>query len=215
MGYFFAKADPVTGIISEEIFKNKVLFFIWTEVLKDYGMGSEPFINPKTEKTYKFTDFFDKNQNALKSFIEKPELKPKDLEREEVDEEYEDSDDNLNESGRDYGFYSVNGEGRYSKRKTVLKSLEEYISFNPDLTVAEIIENWKQVNPGKNYFLKTEEEYDNIIRNYPDQQHRYYNLILRNKENLYLTNQWGGDHFNDFMKKMNESDFGILIEKID
>ena len=86
MGYFFAKANPTTGIISEEVFKNKVLFFLWTEVLKDYNTGSEPFINPETTKTYKFTDFFDKNQNALKSFIEKPELRPEDSEP-DVDDE--------------------------------------------------------------------------------------------------------------------------------
>lgn len=71
MGYFFAKANPATGIISEEIFKNKVLFFLWTEVLKDYDMGNESFINPETGKTFKFTDFFDSEQNALVNFIEK------------------------------------------------------------------------------------------------------------------------------------------------
>ena len=75
MGYFFVKANPLTGIISEEVFKNKVLFYLWTEVLKDFDMGKDPFINPETKKTFKFTDFFDGKQNALENFIAKFELK--------------------------------------------------------------------------------------------------------------------------------------------
>ena len=74
MGYFFVKANPLTGIISEEVFKNKVLFYLWTEVLKDFDMGKDPFINPETNKSFKFTDFFDKEQNALANFIKKLEL---------------------------------------------------------------------------------------------------------------------------------------------
>lgn len=69
MGYFFAKANPSSGIISEDVFLNKVLFYLWTEVLKDYTTGQEIFINPETKKTFVFTDFFDEKQNALENFI--------------------------------------------------------------------------------------------------------------------------------------------------
>ena len=84
MGYFFAKANPTTGVISEKVFVNKVIFYLWTEVLKDFDMGKDPFINPETKKTFKFTDFFDSNQNAVVNFISNLKLSPLDDNQEEL-----------------------------------------------------------------------------------------------------------------------------------
>ena len=61
MGYYFAKADPKTGVISEEVFLNKVLFYLWTDVLKDYSVGEKEFIDQETKKPYAFTDFFNED----------------------------------------------------------------------------------------------------------------------------------------------------------
>ena len=69
MGYFFAKADPTTGIISEEVFLNKVLFYLWTDVFKDYDVSSEIFKNKKENRSFRFTDFFE-DTDALANFIE-------------------------------------------------------------------------------------------------------------------------------------------------
>ncbi len=68
MGYFFAKADPKTGIISESVFLNKVLFYLWTDVFKDYAIDSEVFTNPETNEPFIFTDFFEQD-NALAQFV--------------------------------------------------------------------------------------------------------------------------------------------------
>lgn len=70
MGYFFAKADPTTGIISEEVFLNKVLFYLWTDVFKDYEVSDKIFNNKnKNNKPFRFTDFFE-DKEALANFIE-------------------------------------------------------------------------------------------------------------------------------------------------
>lgn len=69
MGYFFAKADPTTGIISEEVFLNKVLFYLWTDVFKDYDVSSDIFKNKKENRSFRFTDFFE-DADALANFIE-------------------------------------------------------------------------------------------------------------------------------------------------
>jgi hypothetical protein len=81
MGYFFAKADvkskpnlKANDTISEKLFLNKVLFYLWTDVLKDFDAGKEPFINPDTKKAYEFSEFFDKSKDYLSQFIAKPEL---------------------------------------------------------------------------------------------------------------------------------------------
>lgn len=82
MGYFFAKADPSTGVISEEVFLNKVLFYLWTDVFKDYDISSDLFRNEKKNRSFIFTDFFDKEQpDALKDFVSNLKLEPK----EEID----------------------------------------------------------------------------------------------------------------------------------
>lgn len=74
MGYFFAKAEPKTGIISEEVFLNKVLFYLWTDVFKDYDISSEIFKNQKANRSFRFTDFFE-DDDALANFIENCGLK--------------------------------------------------------------------------------------------------------------------------------------------
>lgn len=84
MGYFFAKPDKDGKIISEKIFLNKVLFYLWTDVLKDYDLTMKPFIyetedgkGNKVNKSYRFTDFFsEKGKEHLKGLIVALKLTP-------------------------------------------------------------------------------------------------------------------------------------------
>ena len=69
MGYFFAKADNATGIISEDVFLNKVLFYLWTDVFKNFDVSSELFKNKKANRSFRFTDFFEDSE-ALGNFID-------------------------------------------------------------------------------------------------------------------------------------------------
>jgi hypothetical protein len=78
MGYYFAKPDKSSArssgrkdVISENILLNKVLFYLWTDVLKDFDIGEEPFINPDTKKAYDFSDFFDSDNDYLLQFVDK------------------------------------------------------------------------------------------------------------------------------------------------
>ena len=66
MGYFFAKPDKRgtdgrLDVISEKVFVNKVLFYLWTDVFKDYDLTEDPFVYKDKEGknvVYRFTDFF-------------------------------------------------------------------------------------------------------------------------------------------------------------
>lgn len=66
MGYFFAKpdkkgSDGKLDTISQKVFVNKVLFYLWTDVLKDYDLTEEPFVyenDDKSKTPFRFTDFF-------------------------------------------------------------------------------------------------------------------------------------------------------------
>ena len=92
MGYFFAKADPTTGIISEEVFLNKVLFYLWTDVFKDYEVSGEIFQNKKNNnKPFRFTDFFE-DADALANFIENCKLESEEIEPQSAEDENETTD---------------------------------------------------------------------------------------------------------------------------
>lgn len=87
MGYFFAKADPTTGIISEEVFLNKVLFYLWTDVFKDYEVSDKIFNNKNNNnKPFRFTDFFE-DADALANFIENCGLDSEEIEPQNAEDE--------------------------------------------------------------------------------------------------------------------------------
>lgn len=81
MGYFFAKADKKTddilkenNLISEKIFLNKVLFYLWTDVLKDFDAGDKIFRDEEKGQMYQFCDFFPTTNGKLAEFVSKLEL---------------------------------------------------------------------------------------------------------------------------------------------
>jgi len=89
MGFFFVKPDKASdeklsdnNIISEKLFINKVLFYLWTDVLKDYDVSEEPFLvkDSNPQRAYRFVDFFDKEHSYLQEFISKEKLGLKEVE---------------------------------------------------------------------------------------------------------------------------------------
>lgn len=98
MGYFFAKPDKKSNedlqendVISTKVFVNKVLFYLWTDVFKDYDLTQEPFVYEDEEnnikKAYRFTDFFPiENNQKLINFVEG--LKLEDVNNNLIDTEF-------------------------------------------------------------------------------------------------------------------------------
>lgn len=215
MGYFFAKAEPRTGIISEEVFLNKVLFYLWTDVFKDYDISSEIFKNQKANRSFRFTDFFE-DPDALANFINNFKLDILDVDLDSIEDEDSNEDESFssNPSQRDRSKYSINGEGKDNKRQTVLCSLRRYVEANPSMTSAEIIDKWKTINPGIPFFILSSSEYDERIKEYPDQRNRYWLVKTNTDEKVYVTNQWGAGRITKFIDLINASDFGLHIEKV-
>ncbi len=81
IGYFFCKAN--NGVISAETFVNKVVFYLWNDVFKDYGFEDSSLFTYEEEKNgnkvaedLTFPDFFDENGENVNAkrvadFIEK------------------------------------------------------------------------------------------------------------------------------------------------
>ena len=215
MGYFFAKADNATGIISEDVFLNKVLFYLWTDVFKDFDVSSELFKNKKANRSFRFTDFFEDSE-ALSNFIDNLGLDVVDIDIDTVEDEDspEDPSTSSNPSQRDRSKYSINGEGKNNKRQTVLRSLRKFVENNPELTAREVIEKWKSVNPEIPFFILTTTEFENRISEMPGQRNRYWSVTVGNGERVYITNQWGAGRMSGFVNLINNSDLGIHIEKV-
>ncbi len=215
MGYFFAKADNATGIISEDVFLNKVLFYLWTDVFKDFDVSSELFKNKKANRSFRFTDFFEDSE-ALGNFIANFNLDIVEIDINSIgDEEPLDGEATENsQSQRDLSRYSINGEGKNNKRQTVLRSLRKYVEANPSLTATQVIEKWNAVNPQLPYFILSASEYEARIADLPNQRDRYWSVTTGDGEKVYITNQWNANRISEFMNLVNSSDLGINIEKV-
>ena len=217
MGYFFAKADNTTGIISEEVFLNKVLFYLWTDVFKDFDMSSELFKNKDKNRSFIFTDFFDKDQpHALANLIANFKLDIVDVDINSIEDEDSSEGEALenSKSQRDLSRYSINGEGKNNKRQTVLRSLRKYVEANPSLTAAEVIDKWNRVNPQIPYFILSASEYEARIADLPNQRDRFWSVATGDGEKVYITNQWNANRINELMRLVNSSDLGLNIEKV-
>lgn len=215
MGYFFAKADNATGIISEDVFLNKVLFYLWTDVFKDFDVSSELFKNKKANRSFRFTDFFEDSE-ALGNFIANFNLDIVEIDINSIeDEEPLDGEATENsQSQRDLSRYSINGEGKNNKRQTVLRSLRKYVEVNPSLNAKQVIEKWNAVNPQLPYFILSASEYEARIADLPNQRDRYWSVTTGDGEKVYITNQWNANRISEFMNLVNSSDLGIHIEKV-
>ena len=217
LGYFFAKADNATGIISEDVFLNKVLFYLWTDVFKDFDVSSELFKNKDKNRSFIFTDFFDKDQpHALANLIAnfKLDIVDIDINSIEDDDSSEDEATENSQSQRDFSRYSINGEGKNNKRQTVLRSLRKYVEANPLLTAAEVIDKWNKVNPQIPYFILSASDYEARIADLPNQRDRFWSVATGDGEKVYITNQWNANRINVFMRLVNNSDLGLNIEKV-
>ncbi|WP_302614879.1 hypothetical protein [uncultured Bacteroides sp.] len=217
MGYFFAKADNATGIISEDVFLNKVLFYLWTDVFKDFDVSSELFKNKDKNRSFIFTDFFDKDQpHALANLIANFKLDIVDIDVNSIEDDdfSEDEATENSQSQRDFSRYSINGEGKNNKRQTVLRSLRKYVEANPLLTATEVIDKWNKVNPQIPYFILSASDYEARIADLPNQRDRFWSVTTGDGGKVYITNQWNANRINEFMRLVNNSDFGLNIAKV-
>lgn len=227
MGYFFAKADNATGIISEEVFLNKVLFYLWTDVFKDFDVSSEIFMNKKANRSFRFTDFFEDSE-ALGNFInnfnlnklnEKPNIDFQDEVNEDEVAFDSTSDTELIDnkySQRDYSRYSVNEEGSYNKSGAVVAAMTAFVQSLPNLTSKEILDKIKQFN--LSYTIAySESEYQYYLNKSTDPRFskRYARIETRTGECIYVYRGSTPERIVELIKGLSNSGTGVILNKIE
>lgn len=198
MGYFFAKADNTTGIISEEVFLNKVLFYLWTDVFKDFDVSSELFKNKKANRSFRFTDFFE-DPEALGNFIDNFNL--------DVVEDLEHVGEIQNEKGEwVQPTFMVDGEKISSMIDTVLTVLKKYFEKYPDISTEEAIQVWNSFGLPK-HALETEQIFDERTDMSKNRASKVFNTADGRK--FYVSAQLRKQHMDKLISKANDWDIHI------
>lgn len=198
MGYFFAKADNTTGIISEDVFLNKVLFYLWTDVFKDFDVSSELFKNKKANRSFRFTDFFE-DPEALGNFIDNFNL--------DVVEDLEHVGEIQNEKGEwVQPTFMVDGEKIPSMIDTVLTVLKKYFEKYPDISTEEAIQVWNSFGLPK-HALETEQVFAERTDMSKNRASKVFNTADGRK--FYVSAQLRKQHMDKLLSKANDWDIHI------
>ena len=227
LGYFFAKAK--NGIINAETFVSKVIFYLYTDVFKDYGFSGDIFKGANDDEMT-FQSFYNADGSASESqiirFIENvmfSDALPESLKATAVvdDEDVSvyDEDEavgNRTTSNRDK--YMVNGVGSYGKCRAPFEAVKTYASINPQMTASEIAEKWTNLNVNHlPHLVETEQQFEQRAVDSTDTKFRdkAKQLVLANGEIVYVSNQFNPVRINELISKLATADLGVNISLIE
>ena len=229
MGYFFAKADKKTddlqtenNLISEKIFLNKVLFYLWTDVLKDFEAGDKIFRDEEKGQMYQFSDFFPTTNGKLAEFVGKLELPEAGLVEKDNDDVDFDSpndselNDNNGNSQRDYSKYSVNGQGRMSKSDAVVAAMTAFVNALPELSATEILRKIDGFNLS-NTIAYSEEDFNKYLEQSSDPRFtkRYARIETGTGESIYIYKGSTPKRIGELIQGLNNSGTGVILAKVE
>lgn len=196
LGDYFV--NPPTRVISYHLFRNKILFYLWNDVCKDGDADIFP-----TGEDFSFSQLYNQGgELVIASMMDKLGLVP-------IDDEEDVEDEDIG-TGRDKTKYSINGVGKYPKRRLATELIKLYIEQNPTLSASQIVEKWKSLGNFVSHFVETQEDYD--VRT--DKEPRV-NVLKCGNENIYVsTNGWGGQGVMDSLISAIPGNWNLKVEKI-
>ena len=227
LGYFFAKAK--NGIISAETFVSKVMFYLYTDVFKDYSFSGDIFKGTNGEEMT-FQSFYNAdgsaNEAQIACFIENviysdalPEnLKVSNTTEDEDMNVYDEDEaaDNRQSSNRDK--FMVNGAGAYGKCLAPFEAVKAYSEQNPQMKAAEIVQVWSNLKVNHMpHLVETEQEFEERAKTTKDIKFRVKakRLELPNGEVIYVSNQFNPIRIAELIEKLNNTNLGVNISLIE
>lgn len=218
LGDYFV--NPPTRIISYNLFRNKILFYLWNDVCKDGDADIFP-----TDEDFSFSKLYDEDSKRLiVSMMDKLGLKPIDENgTEDNEDDMSEDDDNSTSSVR----YSINGEETDEKGKAwgkgalVKRAVEIYCNNHVQDTAAHIRDVWMSENFIIPHIVETDEDREQRIHNSsdPNAEGRSKEIKLPNGESLHVSTQVGDGKqrksFSDFLSKIkSRPEWGIDIQEL-
>lgn len=227
LGYFFAKAKD--SIINAETFVSKVIFYLYTDVFKDYGFSGDIFKGANDDEMT-FQSFYNADGSPCEAqiirFIENvmfsdalPETLKVAVSTEDEDMNVYDEDeavDNRQSSNRDK--FMVNGAGSYGKCLAPFEAVKTYSKQNPQMNAAEIVQVWSNLNVNHMpHLVETEQEFEERAKTTKDVKFRVKakRLDLPNGEVIYVSNQFNPIRIAELIEKLNKANLGVNISLID
>ena len=210
LGYFFAKACD--GKISAETFVSKVLFYLYNDVFKDFGL-EEAFFKDENGKTMTFASYFDEvgeiNEERIEHFVTSLDLIPKTSE--ESDDANE--EDDMSPNGKRLK-YSVNGS--YGIGEAFLE-MSKAIARQPNMTLQKMVDAGKAIC-GKDIFLPvaslSEWKQEHVNDSKRDRRFFENEPIITAGDNIefVVSTQWGKQRLNKIQEFA--TSFGMKFEQI-
>lgn len=209
LGDYFV--NPKDGIITEKMLLNKILFYLWNDVCKD-GEG-DIFKTSETDEV-SFSELYGEDGRQklmdMMKYLKVEKVEEDDIEDPENENDEEDDDENEeSSSGKDFTKYTINGEGKYPKRKVAAELVKRYIKQNPSMSAQEVVDKWKNLGYFVSHFIETQEEYDSRT-----DKPRIFEINC-GEEKIYVSaNGWGGQGVMDKLINAIPQDWNLKVEKI-
>lgn len=209
LGDYFV--NPKDGIITEKMLLNKILFYLWNDVCKD-GEG-DIFKTSETDEV-SFSELYGEDGRQklmdMMEYLKVEKVEEDDIEDPENENNEEDDDENEeSSSGKDFTKYTINGEGKYPKRKVAAELVKRYIKQNPSMSAQEVVDKWKNLGYFVSHFIETQEEYDSRT-----DKPRIFEINC-GEEKIYVSaNGWGGQGVMDKLINAIPQDWNLKVEKI-
>lgn len=214
LGFFFCK--PIDGVISTETFVGKVIFYLWNDVFKNFGFD-DPIFKDEDGSTLEFDKFYTTDiygntivrTDKVERFLENLKVKVAG----EIITEIEDEDGNTSStSTRDYTKYSINGVGKYGKNILAAECVKEYIKLNPEMSVEDVLANWKSLGYIVTHFVESKEEHDTRT----DNSIRSVEIPCGDTFVYVEKNGYGNNGAVDkLIAAVNQKDWNIKIDKVE
>lgn len=218
LGDYFVKANS-ENVISEKLFVNKVLFYLWNDVCKD---GDSDIFKTDDKTDVKFSDLY--GDNGTEMLLGMMEHLGVELLEYVADDYIEES-----ESGNPNTLYSINDGEPFRKTYLAAKVFQEYVKLFSWQTASDVLDEWnKKKAEWKNakisipkHLIKNAEGYTEYLRSSSNDdakkknEGRFESCDYKG-ETFYLWKGWGdgkNDNITPFMKAVNESDWGITIKR--
>lgn len=216
LGDFFV--NPSAKFISYNLFRNKILFYLWNDVCKDGDADIFP-----TDTDFSFSKLYDENSKQfIISMMDKLGLKPIDKDT------LADNDDTSEDDGNTSAIrYSINGEETDEKGKAwgkgalVKRAVEVFCQNNPDLSAKDIRDRWRSLGFKIPHIVETEDDKRERLKGSTDKtgRERCKLIKLSNDELIYVSTEVGSDaiynNFEDFLSKIkSKPEWGINIQEL-